>query len=89
MEDKDIIKKNEVPVQIENIEQLDTAIENKKRKEKIMEEFDKFYELVKPVSDYLRENYDPHTTVIITDEIAKIVTDNISVPIKKCETTHK
>jgi hypothetical protein len=40
-------------------------------------------DICKPVSDYLKENYDPHTTIIITDSIIKLVKDEIGIPIKR------
>ena len=46
------------------------------------EKFNEFEKIVKPVSDFIRKKYDIHTTVIITDSAAKIVKDDIGIPIK-------
>lgn len=46
------------------------------------EDMEEFYKLVKPVSEYIAKKYDPHTTIIITDTNAKIVSDGISVVIQ-------
>ncbi len=47
------------------------------------EKFDEFEKIAKPVSDFIRKKYDMHTTVIITDSFAKIVRDDIGMPINK------
>lgn len=44
--------------------------------------FDEFEKLARPISDYIRKNYDMHTTVVITSDHAKIVRDDIGLPIK-------
>lgn len=44
---------------------------------------DKFYEfkkLVEPVQEWLRENYNPHATAVITSEFAKVTTDEFGYP---------
>lgn len=41
-----------------------------------------FEELAKPISEFIIKHYDPHTTVIITDGHAKVVRDDIGVPIE-------
>ena len=46
------------------------------------EKFEKFEKLVKPISNFIKENYDSHTTIIITDNHAKVVRDDIGIPIK-------
>ena len=45
-------------------------------------EFDEFEKLVKPISEFIRKKYDMHTTVIITETTAKVVRDDIGMPIK-------
>ncbi|EKQ56334.1 hypothetical protein [Clostridium sp. Maddingley MBC34-26] len=37
--------------------------------------------LCKPVADYLKENLDPHCTVVITDNHIKLVRDEIGIPV--------
>ena len=49
------------------------------------EKFDEFEKVAKPVSDFIRKNYDMHTTVIITETTAKVVRDDIGVPIIKAK----
>lgn len=48
-----------------------------------MEEIKEFEELVKPIMEYLIEKHNPHTTVIITDNYAKIVTDELGTTLRK------
>lgn len=40
-------------------------------------------ELANPLIEYLKNNYDPHTTIILNDQGIKIVRDETYVPIKK------
>ncbi|AKA68499.1 hypothetical protein [Clostridium scatologenes] len=35
-----------------------------------------------PVCDYLKDNYNPHCTVIITDNEIKLVEDKICIPVR-------
>ena len=44
----------------------------------------KIEELVKisePIIDFLKKNYNPHTTVIISEDSIKVVSDEIVIPI--------
>ncbi len=43
------------------------------------------YESCKPVLEYLRNNFNPHVSVVITGESIKVVETEISVPIEKCD----
>ncbi|APM37329.1 hypothetical protein [Clostridium kluyveri] len=36
----------------------------------------------KPVVDYIRDNYNPHVTVVITDSQIKLLEDKMSIPIE-------
>lgn len=36
--------------------------------------------LAKPLVDYLRNNYNPHTTIVITDERVVVVEDVMGIP---------
>lgn len=47
-----------------------------------MEQIKALEAVCKPVVDYLKENYDPHYTVIITDSLIKLVRDEIGIPVK-------
>lgn len=41
---------------------------------------DELEKLAKPLSDYLRENYHPHTSIIVTDERVTVLEDVFSIP---------
>lgn len=46
-----------------------------------MNEKDKELEaLVKPLIDFLRNNYNPHTAILITDDRVTVVEDVLSIP---------
>ena len=47
-------------------------------KDKKMQELE---ELCKPVSEYLKKNWDPHCTVVITDSHIKLVRDDMGMPV--------
>ncbi|WP_315080833.1 hypothetical protein [uncultured Clostridium sp.] len=38
-------------------------------------------EICKPVVDYLKKNWDPHCTVVITDSQIRLVRDEIGIPV--------
>ncbi|WP_252224646.1 MULTISPECIES: helix-turn-helix transcriptional regulator [unclassified Clostridium] len=44
-------------------------------------EIKKLEEVCKPVVDYLKKNYDPHCTVVITDSQMRLVRDEIGIPV--------
>lgn len=50
--------------------------------ESIKEEIKNLNEICKPVVDYLKENYDPHCTVIITDNHIRLVRDEMGIPVR-------
>lgn len=39
--------------------------------------------LARPLVEYLRKNYHPHTAIVVTDERVVVVEDVVSVPVKK------
>ena len=39
-------------------------------------------ELCKPLIEYLKENYDLHTTIIISEDYIKLVKDEIGIPME-------
>jgi len=43
---------------------------------------EKLHEIVKPIIKFLKENYDLHTTLVITTDHIKIVRDEVGIPIK-------
>jgi hypothetical protein len=49
---------------------------------KQIEEINSLKELCKPVVDYLKNSYNPHCTVIITDVEIKLVEDKIGIPMR-------
>lgn len=44
-------------------------------------EIESLEKICKPVVDYLKDNYNPHCTVVITDSQVKLVEDKIGIPI--------
>ncbi len=38
-------------------------------------------EAAEPILKFLKENYNPHTTVIISEDCIKVVMDEINIPI--------
>lgn len=38
-------------------------------------------EMAKPVINFIKNNYNPHTTVIINEDSIKVVTDEINIPL--------
>ncbi|WP_297429581.1 hypothetical protein [Clostridium sp.] len=46
-------------------------------------------EICKPVVEYLKKNYDPHCTVVITDSHIKLVRDEIGIPVLEKGTAHE
>lgn len=45
--------------------------------------FDEIKETCQPVIDYLKAHFNPHCTVIITNEQIKIVSDELCIPTKE------
>ena len=41
---------------------------------------EKLLEMSKPLIDYLKENYHPHTAIVVTEERVVIVETSVSVP---------
>ena len=44
------------------------------------EKMEELEELVKPLQDFLRDNYHPHTAIIVTEERTVVVEDIASIP---------
>lgn len=44
---------------------------------------DKLEELCRPISDYLKENYCPYDSVVITDDKIRLVRDEIGIPVER------
>lgn len=49
-----------------------------------MEKIKKLENISKPILEFIRNNYNPHTTIIINENNIKVVSDEISIPVK-CE----
>ena len=45
-----------------------------------MNEHEKLLEMSKPLIDYLKENYHPHTAIVVTEERVMVVETSVSVP---------
>ena len=45
-----------------------------------IEETRKILKLCKPLLTYLKENYDPHSTLIISEDYIRIVRDEVGLP---------
>ena len=49
-----------------------------------MEEMKKLEKVCEPVIEYLNQNHDPHTYVVISQDSIKLQKEQISIPVK-CE----
>ena len=49
--------------------------------EKMEEKIKELKKIANPIINYIKENYNPHTTVIIGEDSIKVVTDEISIPL--------
>ena len=45
------------------------------------EKITKLNKISETVIDFIKENYNPHTTVIISEDSIKVVTDEINIPL--------
>lgn len=61
------------------------VFESKEPHDSIETLFMEFSNVAKPVADFLRENFNPHAAVVITDSFAKIVTDEVGMPLEEEE----
>lgn len=46
-----------------------------------MEKIKEIEEITKPIIEFLKQNYNPHTTIIINQDCIKVVVDEIGIPI--------
>lgn len=46
-----------------------------------MEKIEEIEKLTKPIVEYLKKNYNPHTSLIIDSNNIRVVSDEISIPI--------
>jgi intracellular sulfur oxidation DsrE/DsrF family protein len=48
-----------------------------------MENIKKLEELCRPIVNYLKENYNPHCEVVISQDAIRLVSTEIGIPVKK------
>lgn len=46
-----------------------------------MEKIKEIEEITKPIIEYLKKNYNPHTSIIIDCNSIRVVSDEVSIPI--------
>lgn len=46
-----------------------------------MGNFDELELIAKPIIEYIKKNYNPHTSIVISEESIKVVADEIYIPI--------
>ena len=92
---KDIeIELNKIQINIKNKDNTCRPLEDiladvsewhkeKVKQEEVKSKMDKLEELCIPISDYLRDNYYMHSTVVITDDKIKLVRDEIGIPVNR------
>lgn len=69
----------------EDFEALDIAIkalEGTAQEVSVQAKIKALQNLCKPVAEHLKEHYDPHCTVVITDDYIKLVEDTIGIPVR-------
>lgn len=47
-----------------------------------MEDLNKLTDLCKPLVDYIKQNYDPYTEIVITDSFIKVKNTTMGIPIQ-------
>ena len=47
-----------------------------------MEKIKELKTICEPLIDFLHKNYDPHTTIIVSEDYIKIVRDEIGIPVE-------
>ena len=63
----------------DSIKSISIKLEQQEKQSKI----DKLEEMCRPISDYLKENYCPYDTVVITDDKIRLVRDEIGIPVDR------
>lgn len=48
-----------------------------------MEQIEEIERISKPIIEYIKNNYNPHTTVIINEDCIKVVSDEVNIPYKE------
>lgn len=47
------------------------------------EELKKIEQIAKPLIDFIKQNYNPHTSIVINEDSIKVVTDEINIPLSE------
>ena len=63
----------------DSIKSISIKLEQQEKQSKI----DKLEEMCSPISDYLKENYCPYDSVVITDDKIRLVRDEIDIPVDR------
>ena len=45
------------------------------------EELKKIELIARPLIDFIKQNYNPHTSIVINEDSIKVVTDEINIPL--------
>jgi hypothetical protein len=72
------LSKNEIAL-------VERFVEENKKTPTLSSKIQELESICRTVSDYLKQNYDTHTTVMITDSHIKLVHDEIGIPVKRCD----
>ena len=54
---------------------------SKRGSEEMEEKIKELNKISEPVINFIKENYNPHTTIIISEDSIKVVTDEINIPL--------
>lgn len=65
------------------LDDLSKAWNKKIEQQEAKSKMDKLEELCRPISDYLKENYCPYDSVVITDDKIRLVRDEIGIPVER------
>ncbi len=47
-----------------------------------MDKIKEIEKISKPLVEYLKKNYNPHTSIIIDENYIRVVSDEVSIPLK-------
>jgi hypothetical protein len=79
---KEHCKSFEDEIWVLDFKALEIAIKALEKAQERKEEIAKLEELCKPVTEYLKSNYDPYATVVITDSHIKLYRGGIGIPVR-------
>lgn len=46
------------------------------------DKIEKLEQIAKPLVDFIKENYNPHTSIVINENCIKVVSDEINIPFR-------